>query len=109
MCGWKLQFYSESHTPPLGTCYSSYYSSALEGKVKLNSYYKVAAARIVDEMQGGARVEVRSEKRHPGDFALWKRAESGHLMRWRDPYSGWGYPGWHTECVVMSTRYLGGI
>ncbi|GIT06600.1 MAG: hypothetical protein CM1200mP30_02300 [Pseudomonadota bacterium] len=28
-------------------------------------------------------------------------------MRWRDPFSGWGYPGWHTECVVMSTRYLG--
>jgi cysteinyl-tRNA synthetase len=47
------------------------------------------------------------EKRHPGDFALWKRAEPGHLMRWRDPFSGWGYPGWHTECVVMSVRYLG--
>lgn len=69
--------------------------------------YGELSNRIVDEMQGGARVEVRSEKRHPGDFALWKRAESGHLMRWRDPYSGWGYPGWHTECVVMSTRYLG--
>ena len=69
--------------------------------------YGELSNRIVEEMQGGARVEVRSEKRHPGDFALWKRAESGHLMRWRDPYSGWGYPGWHTECVVMSTRYLG--
>jgi len=69
--------------------------------------YGELSNRIVEEMQGGARVEVRSEKRHPGDFALWKRAESSHLMRWRDPYSGWGYPGWHTECVVMSTRYLG--
>ena len=69
--------------------------------------YGELSNRIVEEMQGGARIEVRSEKRHPGDFALWKRAESGHLMRWRDPYSGWGYPGWHTECVVMSTRYLG--
>ena len=69
--------------------------------------YGELSNRIVEEMQGGARIEVRSEKRHPGDFALWKRAESSHLMRWRDPYSGWGYPGWHTECVVMSTRYLG--
>ena len=69
--------------------------------------YGELSNRIVEEMRGGARVEVRSEKRHPGDFALWKRAESDHLMRWRDPYSGWGYPGWHTECVVMSTRYLG--
>lgn len=69
--------------------------------------YGELSNRIVEEMQGGARVEIRSEKRHPGDFALWKRAESSHLMRWRDPFSGWGYPGWHTECVVMSTRYLG--
>ena len=63
--------------------------------------------RVIDQMQGGARVKIRSEKRHPGDFALWKKAEKGHLMKWRDPFSGWGYPGWHTECVVMSTRYLG--
>ena len=63
--------------------------------------------RKIEEMKGGARVKVLSEKRHPGDFALWKKAEKGHLMRWRDPFSGWGYPGWHTECVVMSTRYLG--
>ncbi|MBC8259117.1 MAG: cysteine--tRNA ligase [SAR324 cluster bacterium] len=69
--------------------------------------YGELSNRKVEEMQGGARVKVRAEKRHPGDFALWKRAEPGHLMRWRDSFSGWGYPGWHTECVVMSTRYLG--
>ena len=69
--------------------------------------YGELSNRQIDQMQGGARVEVRMEKRHPGDFALWKRAEPGHLMRWRDPFSGWGYPGWHTECVVMSVRYLG--
>ena len=69
--------------------------------------YGELSNRKVEEMKSGARVKVRSEKRHPGDFALWKRAEPGHLMRWRDPFSGWGYPGWHTECVVMSTRYLG--
>ena len=69
--------------------------------------YGELSNREIDQMLGGARVDVRKEKRHPGDFALWKRAEPGHLMRWRDPFSGWGYPGWHTECVVMSTRYLG--
>ena len=76
-------------------------------EISKDSKYGELSNRQVDDMQGGARVEVRSEKRHPGDFALWKRAETGHLMRWRDPYSGWGYPGWHTECVVMSIRYLG--
>ena len=69
--------------------------------------YGELSNRKIEEMQGGARIKIRTEKRHPGDFALWKKAETGHLMRWRDPFSGWGYPGWHTECVVMSTRYLG--
>ena len=69
--------------------------------------YGELSNRQIEEMQGGARVEIRSEKRHPGDFALWKKAAPGHLMRWRDSFSGWGYPGWHTECVVMSTQYFG--
>ncbi len=69
--------------------------------------YGELSNRSFVEMQEGTRVEVRQEKRNPQDFALWKKADQGHLMRWRDPYSGWGYPGWHTECTVMSTRYLG--
>jgi cysteinyl-tRNA synthetase len=69
--------------------------------------YGELSNRSFEEMQEGTRVEVRQEKRNPQDFALWKKADPGHLMRWRDPYSGWGYPGWHTECTVMSTRYLG--
>lgn len=69
--------------------------------------YGELSNRIAEQQQEGGRIESRGEKRDPRDFALWKRAESGHLMRWRDPFSGWGYPGWHTECVVMSTRYLG--
>ncbi len=76
-------------------------------EIKKDPKYGELSNREIDQMLGGARVDVRKEKRHPGDFALWKRAEPGHLMRWRDPFSGWGYPGWHTECVVMSTRYLG--
>jgi len=69
--------------------------------------YGCLSNRRTEDAREGMRVEVRSEKRNARDFALWKRAEPEHLMRWKDPWSGWGYPGWHTECVVMSTHYLG--
>jgi len=72
---------------------------------KWPSYGKLSGRRV-EELIEGARVEVREEKRHPADFALWKRAEPEHIMRWPSPW-GWGYPGWHTECSVMSTKYLG--
>jgi cysteinyl-tRNA synthetase len=49
---------------------------------------------------------VNPEKRHPNDFALWKKAEPGHLMRWKSPW-GEGFPGWHIECSAMSMKYLG--
>jgi len=51
-------------------------------------------------------VSVRGDKEDPRDFALWKRAEPEHIMRWDSPW-GEGYPGWHIECSVMSTKYLG--
>ena len=54
----------------------------------------------------GARVEVSQEKRNPADFALWKKAEANHIMQWPSPW-GQGFPGWHLECSVMSTKYLG--
>jgi cysteinyl-tRNA synthetase len=68
--------------------------------------YGKLSGRKVEDMMAGARVEVRGEKRHPADFALWKRAEPGHIMRWRSPW-GIGYPGWHIECSAMSMKYLG--
>jgi len=79
-----------------------------------NVYFDVASwpkygklsGRNVEEMQAGARVEVAAEKRHPADFALWKRAEPGHIMQWPSPW-GMGYPGWHLECSAMSMKYLG--
>jgi cysteinyl-tRNA synthetase len=70
------------------------------------STYGELSGRDPDELLEGARVEARSEKRDPRDFALWKRAERGHLMRWPSPW-GEGYPGWHLECSAMSTKYLG--
>lgn len=67
--------------------------------------YGKLSGRSVEDMQSGARVQVREEKRHPADFALWKKAPPGHIMRWKSPW-GEGYPGWHIECTVMSTKYL---
>jgi cysteinyl-tRNA synthetase len=48
----------------------------------------------------------QSDKKNPQDFALWKKAEPQHIMRWPSPWSD-GFPGWHLECTVMSTKYLG--
>jgi cysteinyl-tRNA synthetase len=62
--------------------------------------------RTLDETTSGTRIEVKSEKRHPADFALWKRAEPGHIMHWPSPW-GEGFPGWHVECSAMSMKYLG--
>lgn len=72
---------------------------------KFHGYGKLSG-RTVDEMEAGARVEVKSEKRHPADFALWKKAEPEHIMRWPSPWSV-GFPGWHIECSAMSMKYLG--
>ncbi|MDR1737184.1 MAG: cysteine--tRNA ligase [Oscillospiraceae bacterium] len=60
----------------------------------------------LDEQQAGARVEVNAEKRHPADFALWKKAPIEHIMQWESPW-GMGYPGWHIECSAMGRKYLG--
>ncbi len=68
--------------------------------------YGKLSGRSLDELMEGVRVETRGEKRHPADFALWKKAEPGHIMRWPSPWSE-GYPGWHVECSVMSMEYIG--
>jgi cysteinyl-tRNA synthetase len=72
---------------------------------KFPDYGKLSGKKV-DELEAGARVEVNPDKRHPADFALWKKAERGHILRWNSPW-GWGFPGWHLECSVMSMRYLG--
>jgi cysteinyl-tRNA synthetase len=68
--------------------------------------YGKLSGRTVEEAVGGTRVGARSEKRNPEDFALWKRAEPEHIMRWPSPW-GEGFPGWHVECSAMSMKYLG--
>ncbi|MBN1806216.1 MAG: cysteine--tRNA ligase [Sedimentisphaerales bacterium] len=72
---------------------------------KFEGYGKLSG-RNIEEMIAGARVEVSPDKKQPADFALWKKAEPNHIMQWPSPW-GMGYPGWHLECSVMSTKYLG--
>lgn len=86
------------------------YAYEVDGSVyfaveKFEEYGKLSGRRL-EEAEEGARVNVRDEKRHPADFALWKKAEAEHLLRWPGPW-GWGYPGWHIECSAMATKYLG--
>ncbi|MCU0452474.1 MAG: cysteine--tRNA ligase [Bacteroidetes bacterium] len=68
--------------------------------------YGKLSGRTIDEAVGGTRVGTRSEKRNPEDFALWKKADPEHIMRWPSPW-GEGFPGWHVECSAMSMKYLG--
>jgi cysteinyl-tRNA synthetase len=68
--------------------------------------YGKLSGRTVEEMESGARIDINPEKHHPADFAVWKRAEPNHIMRWPSPW-GEGFPGWHLECSAMSGKYLG--
>lgn len=69
--------------------------------------YGKLSGRNIDDLQANTReLEGQSDKRDALDFAIWKRAEKGHIMRWPSPW-GDGFPGWHLECSAMSTKYLG--
>jgi cysteinyl-tRNA synthetase len=68
-------------------------------------YGKLSGQRL-EQLKAGHRVDVEPDKRDPEDFALWKRAEPGRVMKWPSPW-GDGFPGWHIECSAMSIKYLG--
>jgi cysteinyl-tRNA synthetase len=68
--------------------------------------YGKLSGRKTEDQESSGRVDTRSDKRNPQDFALWKRAEGGHIMRWPSPW-GVGFPGWHIECSAMAMKYLG--
>ena len=79
-----------------------------------NVYFEVArfprygrlSGNTVGELEAGARIEVREEKRHPADFALWK-SDPKHLMKWASRFGPDGFPGWHIECSAMARELLG--
>lgn len=77
--------------------------------VKFNESYqygKLSGRNLEDMINNSRELSGQGEKRNPQDFALWKKAEPIHIMRWPSPW-GDGFPGWHIECTVMSTKYLG--
>ena len=68
--------------------------------------YGKLSNRSTDDAVSGTRVSSRSEKKNPNDFALWKKADASHILKWQSPW-GIGFPGWHLECSAMSMKYLG--
>lgn len=76
-------------------------------KFRKDETYGELSGKVIEELQSGSRDTAGlDEKKSPHDFALWKRANETHIMRWESPW-GEGYPGWHLECTAMSTKYLG--
>ena len=69
-------------------------------------YGKLSKRNIEDLIHNTRTLDGQSDKKNPQDFALWKKAEKYHIMRWPSPWSD-GFPGWHLECTAMSTKYLG--
>ncbi|MCB0501971.1 MAG: cysteine--tRNA ligase [Bacteroidetes bacterium] len=70
-------------------------------------HYGELSGRVIEDMQESGRdLDSQDEKRNKIDFAIWKNADASHIMRWPSPW-GDGFPGWHLECSVMSTKYLG--
>ncbi|WP_203295919.1 cysteine--tRNA ligase [Luteirhabdus pelagi] len=71
-----------------------------------HEYGKLSGRQLEDMIANIRELQAQSDKKNPQDFALWKKAEPQHIMRWPSPWSV-GFPGWHLECTVMSTKYLG--
>jgi cysteinyl-tRNA synthetase len=77
--------------------------------IKYNEKYNYGklSGRILEDLISNTRLlEGQEEKRNAVDFALWKKAQPGHIMHWSSPWSE-GFPGWHLECSAMGTKYLG--
>ena len=76
-------------------------------KYNKTNNYGILSGRNIDDMLANTRdLDGQGDKKNAQDFALWKKAEPQHIMRWPSPWSE-GFPGWHLECTAMSTKYLG--
>ena len=73
---------------------------------KIEDYGILSGRKVEDLISNTRTLDGQSDKKNPQDFALWKKADERHIMRWPSPWSD-GFPGWHLECSVMSTKYLG--
>jgi len=84
----------------------SIYFDVIKYNSEIDKYGKLSGRNIEEMIANTRELEGQDEKRNPQDFALWKKAKPQHIMRWPSPW-GEGFPGWHLECTVMSTKYLG--
>lgn len=73
---------------------------------KKHPYGQLSGRKVEDLLSNTRALDGQSEKKNGLDFALWKKADPSHIMRWSSRW-GEGYPGWHLECSAMSTKYLG--
>ena len=73
-----------------------------------NNYGILSNRNIEDLAHNSRKLDGQSDKKNPQDFALWKKAEPKHIMKWSSPWSK-GFPGWHIECTAMSNKYLGDL
>ena len=73
---------------------------------EIDSYGKLSG-RDLEKIKSNSRdLSNQDDKKNEYDFALWKKAEKNHLMKWKSPWSE-GFPGWHLECTAMCNKYLG--
>lgn len=84
----------------------SVYFDVINYNEKGMNYGELSRRNIEDLFANTRDLDGQGEKKNPQDFALWKSASPAHIMRWNSPW-GAGFPGWHLECTVMSTKYLG--
>ena len=84
----------------------SVYFDVLKYQEEKGDYGKLSGRIIEDLIENTRKLDGQEEKRNSLDFAIWKKADPSHIMRWPSPW-GEGFPGWHLECSVMSTKYLG--
>lgn len=73
---------------------------------KKHHYGKLSGRKVEELISNTRSLDGQDEKSDNIDFALWKNAAEGHIMKWPSPW-GQGFPGWHLECTVMGTKYLG--
>ena len=84
----------------------SVYFDTIKFAEETGKYGELSGRKIDELFQETRDLNNQGEKKHPSDFAIWMKAAENHIMRWNSPWSE-GFPGWHLECSVMSTKYLG--
>ena len=110
----NLEPTASAHIPEMQEWIKKMLDSGFAYEVNGNIYYDISkfkdygkfANRNIEELEKNTRFENDPNKKHHNDFALWIKADTKHILKWPSPWE-MGYPGWHLECSVMGTKYLG--